>query len=505
MEQKVQHHFLTNTGKCGMNKMGILTGLQPEKVFYFFEQLCAIPHGSGNTKQISDFCVDFAKQRGLEYYQDEFNNVVIFKPASVGCEKAEPVILQGHLDMVCKKEDSSDFDFTKDGLDLIIDGDWLTANGTTLGGDDGAAVAMAMAVLDSDELVHPPIEAVFTTDEETGMEGAAGLDTSILRGRRMINIDSEDEGILTVSCAGGCRANCTLPITRDECCSGTALYRVTISGLLGGHSGIEIDRGRASSNQLMGRLLDAASKRISLRIADIFGGTLDNVIPSLTWADIAIAPEDETALSAVVNECLVAFRKEYATADPNIIITIERINDSKAVASAVDTAKIISALVILPYGVQAMSADIAGLVQTSLNLGILHMTDTACELSFSIRSSIASQKSMLIDRVEKVITLLGGNVTLYGDYPAWEYRHDSPLRDVMVSTWTQLYGSEPKIEAIHAGLECGLFGGKIDGLDAVSCGPDMRDVHSPQERLSISSTARMWDYICAVLKKLADM
>ena len=482
--------------------MGVLSELQPRKVFDFFEQLCAIPHGSGNTKQISDFCVEFAKKRGLRYYQDELNNVVIFKDASAGCEKAEPVILQGHLDMVCKKEDDSDFDFSRDGLKLIIDGDWLTADGTTLGGDDGAAVAMALAVLDSDELVHPAIEAVFTIDEETGMEGAAGLDTSILRSRRMINIDSEDEGVLTVSCAGGCRANCVLPVTRDVCNS--RQYRITISGLLGGHSGIEIDRGRASSNQLMGRLLSAAAKRTALRIADIFGGTLDNVIPSLTWADVAV--DDPAALEAVISEYLAIFRNEYATADPGINITLEEKSECNAAAvTADDTARMINALLILPYGVQAMSADIAGLVQTSLNLGVLHMTGDACELSFSIRSSIASQKRMLIERVEAIISLLGGSVTLYGDYPAWEYRHSSPLRDVMISTWADMYGIEPKVEAIHAGLECGLFGGKIADLDAVSCGPNMRDVHSPQERLSISSTARMWDYLCEVLKKLTEI
>jgi len=483
--------------------MGVLSELQPKKVFEFFEQLCAIPHGSGNTKQISDFCVAFAAERGLKYYQDDLNNVVIFKDASKGCEHAEPVILQGHLDMVCKKEDASDFDFNSDGLRLIIDGDWLTADGTTLGGDDGAAIAIALAVLDSDDLIHPAIEAVFTVDEETGMEGAAGLDTSILRAKRMINIDSEDEGVLTVSCAGGCRVNCVLPVTRED--NNLCQYRITISGLLGGHSGIEIDRGRASSNQLMGRLLHAASKSVSLAIVDLFGGTLDNVIPSLTTADIAINPEQADALNQVINEYLAIFRNEYATADPGINITIEKLEGSRCAVSAEDTAKIINALLILPYGVQAMSADIDGLVQTSLNLGVLHMTDDCCEFSFSVRSSIASQKRMLIERIEAIITLLGGTVTLYGDYPAWEYRHDSPLRNVMVETWAQLYGYEPKIEAIHAGLECGLFGGKIADLDAVSCGPNMRDVHSPQERLSISSTAKIWDYIIAVLRKLTEI
>lgn len=481
--------------------MGVLSSLKPQKVFEFFEQLCAIPHGSGNTRQISDFCVEFAKARGLRWYQDDFNNVVIYKPAAPGCESAPPVILQGHLDMVCKKEDDSDFDFTRDGLRLIIDGDWLTADGTTLGGDDGAAIAMAMAVLDSDDLVHPAIEAVFTTDEETGMDGASGLDPAVLTARRMINIDSEDEGVLTVSCAGGCRASCTFPVRREAV--STPLYRLTISGLLGGHSGIEIDRGRASSNQLMGRLLHGLSKKMPVCIADIFGGTLDNVIPSLTWADIVIADDQLEAARAITEEYLAVFRNEYATADPGICITLEPCDSTNDVVTADDSAKLINALLTLPGGVQAMSADIKGLVQTSLNMGVLHMNTDSCEMSFSVRSSIASQKVMLIERVTAITELLGGKVELYGDYPAWEYRHDSPLRDIMIDEWEKLYGKKPEVEAIHAGLECGLFGGKLPGLDAVSCGPNMRDVHSPQERLSISSTARMWDYLCAVLARLA--
>ncbi len=483
--------------------MGILSSLRPQRVFEFFEQLCAIPHGSGNTKQISDFCVEFAKARSLRWYQDEFNNVVIYKPATPGHEAAQPVILQGHLDMVCKKEDGSDFDFTRDGLKLIIDGDWLTADGTTLGGDDGAAIAMALAVLDSDEIVHPAIEAVFTTDEETGMDGAAGLDPSVLTARRMINIDSEDEGVLTVSCAGGCRTSCTLPVTREK--NGLPQYRITISGLLGGHSGIEIDRGRASSNQLMGRLLHALSQKMTVRIADIFGGTLDNVIASLTWADIAAPESDLPIIEQTAREYMDSFRSEYATADPNISIAVTPSESTREAATAADSAKIISALLILPGGVQAMSADIKGLVQTSLNLGVLGMTEDTCHISFSVRSSIATQKNMLNERVKEIIKLLGGSVELYGDYPAWEYRHDSPLRDIMVSEWERMYGTAPKVEAIHAGLECGLFGGKLEGLDAVSCGPNMRDVHSPLERLSISSTERMWDYLCAVLKRLAEV
>lgn len=483
--------------------MGILSSLEPRRVFEIFEQICAIPHGSGNTKQISDFCVDFAKQRGLRWHQDEINNVVIYKDASAGCEGAPPVILQGHLDMVCKKDDSLDFDFEKDGLNLGIDSDWIHANGTTLGGDDGAAIAIGLAILDTPDLVHPPLEILFTVDEETGMDGAQGIDGSLLKGRRMINLDSEAEGILTVSCAGGCKATCLLPVSRESC--GLEQYRITISGLLGGHSGVEIDKGRASSNQLLGRLLAAAFKKLPFFITDIFGGTVDNAIPSLSWAEAAIWQDDLDSLKAVIDEYSGIFRSEYAKADPNITIELEKVDVRKDTAlSREDTEKIINALLILPYGIQAMSMDIEGLVQTSLNLGVLQLNENACEMSFSVRSSIESQKRMLIERIEAIIGLLGGSVELFGDYPGWEFRQESPLRDVMIDTWSDLYGKKPAVEAIHAGLECGLFCGKLEGLDAVSCGPDMTDIHSPKERLSISSTERIWKFVCEVLKRLAE-
>lgn len=482
--------------------MGILSSLEPRRVFEIFEQICAIPHGSGNTKQISDFCVDFAKERGLRYHQDEINNVVIYKEASAGCENAEPVILQGHLDMVCKKNDDLDFDFEKDGLRLAIDGDWIHASGTTLGGDDGVAIAIALAVLDTPGLVHPPLEILFTVDEETGMDGAQGMDGSLLRGRRMINLDSEAEGILTVSCAGGCKATCLLPVSRESC--GLEQYRITISGLLGGHSGAEIDKGRASSNQLMGRLLGAAFRKLPFFLTDIFGGTVDNAIPSLSWAEVAIWQDDLDTLKAVVDEYLGIFRNEYAKADPDITIELEKVAAKKDTAlSREDTEKIINALLVFPYGIQAMSMDIEGLVQTSLNLGILHMTENSCEMSFSVRSSVESQKRMLLERIETITDLLGGTVELFGDYPGWEFRQDSPLREIMIDAWNDLYGKKPSVEAIHAGLECGLFCGKLEGLDAVSCGPDMMDIHSPKERLCISSTERIWKFVCEVLRRLA--
>ncbi len=481
--------------------MGVLSALEPKKVFEFFEAICAIPHGSGHTKQISDYCVRFAENRGLAYHQDELNNVVIYKNA-VGCTASESVILQGHLDMVCKKRDELDFNFLTQRLRLAVEGDWINAQGTTLGGDDGVAVAIALAILDSDNLVHPPLEVVFTVDEETGMDGADGIDGSLISGRRMINIDSEEEGILTVSCAGGCRANCTLPARRIAC--ELPQYRITVSGLVGGHSGTEINRGRASSNQLLGRLLSAAYKKSPFFIVDIFGGTVDNAIPSLSWAEIAVWDDGYESIAETVREYNEIFRSEYAVADPDICISIEPSSEKKPTAVSGDhTENIIKALVILPYGVQVMSMDIEGLVQTSLNLGIMNITDESCCISFSIRSSIATQKRMLIERVQTITELLGGSVELYGDYPSWEYRHDSPLRDIMVQTWADMYGAEPQVVAIHAGLECGLFSGKLEGLDAVSCGPNILDIHSPNERLSISSTARIYNYIVEILRRLA--
>lgn len=477
--------------------MHVLEHLEPQSVFRFFEQMCAIPHGSGNTKAISDWCAAFARERGLEYHQDADNNIIIIKEAAPGYEQAEPVILQGHLDMVCEKEPGCTKDMDTEGLELMVDGDWVSAKGTTLGGDDGIAVAMALAVLDADDIAHPRVEAVFTTDEEIGLLGAASLDVSPLKGRRMVNIDSEVEGIFTVSCAGGNTTTCTLPLGREPF-AGQALH-VTIGGLTGGHSGTEINKGRANANMLMGRLLQAIAAQTAMRILTVNGGLKNNAIPAESSAGIVVA-DTHTAHSAIA-EMTGTFENEYRVTDPNLFVRVQEETSAEVPLNAASTDKVLCMLTCLPDGVQAMSADIPGLVQTSLNLGILATAEQEVRAVFSLRSSVDSQMQMLKSRLSCLMTQLGGHVAFEGEYAGWQYQEQSPLRELMTEVFQAQYGKAPTIEAIHAGLECGLFAGKLPGLDCVSIGPDLLEIHTPRERMSICSVQRVWKFLIEVLRR----
>lgn len=476
--------------------MNVLSHLEPRNVFRFFEDLCAIPHGSGNTKAISDYCVAFAKERGLEHYQDSDNNIIIIKQATPGYESAAPMILQGHLDMVCEKEPDCAKDMDREGLDLAVEGDFVTARGTTLGGDDGIAVAMALAILDAGDIPHPRLEAVFTVDEEIGMLGAVSLDVSPLKGRQLLNLDSEVEGVFTVSCAGGNVSTCQLPITRAPF-QGSALT-LTIGGLQGGHSGTEIHKGRANSNMLMGRLLQAMAGATDLRIVAVNGGLKDNAIPIKTQAQVLVA--DAAAARAAAQEMAACFAAEYRVTDPNVAVAVEDGGAGEAM-DAPSTRKVLCLLTCSPNGVQVMSADIQGLVQTSLNLGILATQNSLVRASFCVRSSVESQKEMLKARLATLMEQLGGSVEFFGDYSSWEYRADSPLRDRLVAVFQEQYHRDPSIEAIHAGVECGIFSGKLPGLDCVSIGPDLLEIHTPRERMSISSVQRLWSFVLEVLKR----
>lgn len=469
--------------------------LEPTSVFGFFADICRIPRGSYNTKEISDFLVEFAKERNLRYIQDELNNVIIYKDATFGYEDSSTIILQGHMDMVCEKTDSCNKDMTEEGIDLIVEDDWLTAVDTTLGADNGIAVAYMLAVLDAADLKHPAIECVFTSDEETGLEGAEGLDGSKLKGRKMINLDSEEEGVFSVSCAGGVTADVFIPIERTAA-KGRA-YALTISGLLGGHSGMEINKEHGNANVLMGRILNEINKEIPLNIVTVNGGNADNVI--CKRCDAVFCTEEKGVLEkvAAIEKVLIT---EYATSDPGIRLSVE---DSAAdnMLSDESTEKVISYLLCAPYGIQNMSADIDGLVETSLNLGVLNIKENDMYALYSVRSSVKSRQNYTCDKLEALVKLLGGHIELKSSYPGWVYRIDSPLRDLCVSVFREQYGYEPKIEAIHAGLECGFFAGKFnDDFDAVSFGPDLANVHTPDEKMSISSANRVWTYLCNVLE-----
>ncbi len=482
---------LTNFFVLEAINMRVLNDLYPSRVFYYFEDICKIPHGSGDTDKISDYCVDFAKKHNLEYIKDAFNNVIIKKSASQGYQSHPPVIIQGHLDMVCQKDASSDIDFKNDGLDITHDGKSVFAKGTTLGGDDGIAIAMALAILEDDTLSHPPIEAVFTTDEETGMYGAVGIDTSALKSKILLNIDSEKEGILTVSCAGGARVEIDLPLSTQAINGKT--YKITLGGLIGGHSGVEIDKGRLNSNIMLGKFL--SSLDFEFNIVSISGGLKDNAIPV------------QSECVVVTNGNLLSqahkFTKDnYVDTDPNLNINIEEINAVSAAFDKNSGKKIVGFVCVVPNGVINMSSDIDGLVQTSLNLGILKSTPTNLHASFAVRSSLSSEKEQLINTLKSIAHSFDGQFSSHGHYPAWEYKKNSRLRDTMISVYENLYGKKPVVEAIHAGLECGLFCDKIDGLDAVSFGPDIADIHTPREKLDIESTARTYNFLINVLKEL---
>lgn len=478
--------------------MRILKGLKPENVFTFFEEISAVPRGSGHTSQIRKYLEVFALQRGLKYVSDSADNVVIFKPASKGRESEKPVIIQGHIDMVWEKDSSSNINFETDGLELEVNGDFVSAKGTTLGGDDGVAVAMGLALLDSDDISHPPLEIVFTSDEETGMDGAVALDTSVLEGKRMLNLDSEAEGTLWVSCAGGARADVSLEAEYESCVA-DAMIKIKVSGLHGGHSGAEIHKGYANANKIMGRLLTELKEKTDFRIADIYGGTADNAI---TRDSCCVIASNDEKIKDYIKSIGDAVCREIENTDPEACVCVDECDKCEKIMNAESTSKLIALLNELPSGVIAMSKDIEGLVETSLNLGVLKHNDGVIDYCFSVRSSKDDEKAKLCDRLKEIADNFSCKIKFSSEYPAWEFKQDSELRDTMAKIYSDMFGKEMTVTAIHAGLECGLFCGKIKGLDCVSFGPDMFDIHTPSEKLSISSTERVWNYLLKVLEKI---
>lgn len=480
--------------------MGVLSNLEPNSVFKFFEEICSIPHGSGNVGQISDYLVQFAKDRNLEYYQDELKNVIIIKEASKGYEQEKPVIIQGHMDMVAVKTPDSGIDLEKDGLSLGIDGDFIYAENTSLGGDDGIAVAYALALMDSDSLSHPRLEAILTVDEEVGLDGAKGIDLSMLKGKQLINIDSEEEGFLLTSCAGGCSLRCRIPVAREK--REGIRYEISMTGLLGGHSGIEIHKERGNANCLMGRLLYQAAKEVPVSLISLEGGEKDNAIPKVAKAAVLISESDAAAFEAAVQKFEGSMQHELAVKDPDAKVKMEKKGAAENNCLTKESFdRITTYLIAFPNGVQAMSASIQGLVETSVNMGVMRLEENEFKTAGAVRSSVQTSKDYLIDRITGLCAMAGGSYSQEGDYPAWEYKLESPLRDKMLTVYKDMYGKDMIPQAIHAGLECGLLSGKIEGLDCVSIGPDMVHVHTTDEKLSISSTSRVWEYLVEVLKR----
>ena len=475
-----------------------LAGLEPAGVFGFFEEICAIPHGSRNTKAISDYLVAFAKERGLRYEQDACNNVIIYQDGTCGYEDHAPVVLQGHMDMVCEKEPSCTIDMAVDGLDITHDGQYVFARGTTLGGDDGIAVAYALALMDDTSIPHPPLEVIITVDEEIGMLGAAEIDLSNLKGRTLVNLDSEDEGIFTVSCAGGATATLKLPASRR------AVYgpcvRLTVDGLQGGHSGVEIHKNRANANKVMGEFMSRIQALMPLCLTSFVGGAKDNAIPRSCQVKLVAMGTGLERINGIAETLQAEIRANYD--EPEAVVQAFDVDALGGNAlSTEDTAKVIALLCAVPNGVQAMSEAMPGLVQTSLNLGIARL-DQDMTMTFSVRSSVNAEKKELLQRLNDLVCFYGGSYSQMGEYPAWEYKEDSKLRDLMVATYKRMFRKEPEVVAIHAGLECGLLGEKLPGLDCVSIGPQMHDIHTSREKLEIASTKRTWEFLLEILKAL---
>ena len=475
-----------------------LAGLEPASVFQYFEDICGIPHGSRNTKMISDYLVEFAKIHGLRYIQDEVDNVILFGEGTCGMENHAPVILQGHMDMVCEKNADCNIDMEKEGLDLYHDEYRIGAKGTTLGGDDGIAVAFSLALLADKSIPHPPLEVIITVDEEIGMLGADAIDLSMLKGRTLINLDSEEEGVFTVSCAGGTRATISMPVERRTVYG--PCIRLSVSGLQGGHSGVEIHKNCANANKVMGEFMSRIQKLMPLCLTSFAGGSKDNAIPRTCQATLVAMGIHLERINTIAQELEAEIKEKYDEPEVSIqAFDVDALGGNSLTTEA--TAQVISLLCAIPNGVMAMSQDIEGLVQTSLNWGVAKLGDRFTVTS-SVRSSVNREKEELLDRLKKMAEFYNATYSQMGDYPAWEYKKDSKLRDTMVRIYQEMFQKDPEVVAIHAGLECGLRGEKLPGLDGVSIGPQMHNIHTSRETLEIASTERTWNFLLEVLKAL---
>lgn len=486
--------------------MGVLDGLEPQRVFYYFEKICAIPHGSYNVKGISDYLMSVAKSLGLEARQDEEYNVVIRKPKSEGYPSDKVLMLQGHIDMVAvKDEEAGDFDLEKEGVHPVVKEGFVWADHTSLGGDDGIAAAMMLAILEDDKIEHPALECVFTTEEEVGMEGAFALDASDLKASYLLNLDSECEGQMLAGCAGGACVNISLPTNRLMRMGDR--YEIKIKGLIGGHSGQEIDKERANANVLMGRFLYELHERVHFDMVSVSGGEKDNAIANCAQAQILTGSGD--SLAGTIHEWADSFiremREEYRISDPDITVEIGDPEPGACwIISPSQAKRILFMMMIAPYGVQNMSLDIPGLVETSLNLGIVKTEEESVTLTWSLRSSVKSRKQLLIDKLSFMADTLGAAYTVTGSYPEWPFNPDSRICKLCCDVYEEQTGKKAEVMTMHAGVECGLLGEKIPGLDMVSIGPNLYDIHTPKEHMEIASVQRSYKLVLEVLKRFAQ-
>jgi dipeptidase D len=472
-----------------------------DRVLAQFREISAIPRCSGNEQQLAEWLVGWAGERGLTAEQDEIRNVLIRVPGTGAAADSTPVVLQGHLDMVCEKRPESTHDFTRDAIELEEEGEWLTAAGTTLGADNGIAIAFALALAEDSTLTHPPLELLFTVDEESGLTGAQKLRTGWLRGRTLINIDSEDEGVFTVGCAGGRTTEILLPVTREAPAPDLEFFAVTVAGLQGGHSGVDIHHHRANANVLMARLLDALARTTNVSIAEITGGNAHNAIPRDSRAVLGV-PNGSGAVESRVAEFREFFRAEYSATDPGLTLEVSGVDAPESVLDESSGQRVVNVLAGLPHGVIRMSDQVPGLVETSTNLATVKTQSDSLRITTSERSSVASQVDAIGRRVEAVAHLGDGTVRVTSQYPPWEPDVKSALVGHAAAVYERLFGKQPVIEVIHAGLECGVIGAKYPGLEMISVGPTIQMPHSPDERLHLPTVQRVWDLLSALLAEL---
>lgn len=477
----------------------VLQDLKPQSVFKYFEEISQIPRGSGNEKEISNYLKKFGEDLGLETIQDEYLNIIIRKPATKGYENAPCVMIQGHMDMVCEKNKDTDHDFTKDPLKLRLEDGMIYATGTTLGADNGIAVAMGMAILSDNSIEHPEIEFLVTVDEEAGMSGAMNLDGSQLKAKYILNLDSEEEGYILVSCAGGATAKSTLPIEYTNVSGDKVGLAIDIKGLLGGHSGMDIIKQRGNSNKLLGRLLNLLN--IDYDLAKVSGGSKNNAIPRESECIIAVNKNSVDEVKKQISDIEKIFKNELKTSDPGLVIEVSEAHVEKVFTPEFKD-KVIKMYNLMPNGVQTMSMDIEGLVESSTNLGVVVNSDNDILFESAVRSSVSTLKDDILNRMDLLTQSLKGSFKVESSYPAWEYAKGSKLEEICIEAYEKLTGKKPTIMALHAGLECGLLLSKMNGAEAISFGPDMFDVHTPNEHLDVKSTENTWDYLLTILKSI---
>ncbi|PKP20581.1 MAG: cytosol nonspecific dipeptidase [Bacteroidetes bacterium HGW-Bacteroidetes-21] len=482
--------------------MAKLDHLTPSDIWKNFEKICSIPHPSKKEKQIIDYMKSFGESLGLETIVDEAGNVIIKKPATPGMENRMGVILQGHLDMVPQKNSDKVHDFEKDPIEPIIDGEWVKANGTTLGADNGIGAAAAMAVLEAKNLVHGPIEGLFTIDEETGMTGAFELKAGVLNGDILLNLDSEDEGELYIGCAGGVDANVTFKYRTESMPAGCQAYKLSITGLKGGHSGLDINLGRGNANKLLLRFLKHAIKEFGIKLVSFEGGSLRNAIPREGFAVVVVPSAKANQLADEVKKFNAIFKHELGKAEPTLSFEIATAETPNNVMNSEDCLKIINSSYACPNGVIRMSDVMPGIVETSNNLAIMKSQDGKFTLNCLLRSSVDSAKADLGEMISSLFELAGAEVELTGEYPGWKPNADSAILKTMSEVYNNNWGKKPEIKVIHAGLECGILGANYPRWDMISFGPTIRFPHSPDEKVNIPSVQKFWDFLVVTLKSI---